>query len=57
MFSSKALLNKPTYTDLTLKEISHILEVSESRISQLHTKGLMKMKKKLGDYMGILSEL
>lgn len=45
------------YEDLTLKEISHILEVSESRISQLHTKGLMKMKKKLGDYMGILSEL
>ncbi len=45
------------YEELTLKEISHILEVSESRISQLHTKGLMKMKKKLGDYMGILTEI
>ena len=45
------------YEELTLKEISHILEVSESRISQLHTKGLMKMKKKLGDYMGILAEI
>jgi len=37
------------YEELTLKEISHILEVSESRISQLHTKALQKMKKKLGN--------
>lgn len=42
------------YEDLTLKEISQILEVSESRISQLHTKALSKMKTKLGKYMGIL---
>lgn len=44
------------YEELTLKEISNILEVSESRISQLHTKGLQKMKGKLGSYMGILTE-
>ncbi len=42
------------YEDLTLKEISNVLEVSESRVSQLHTKALGKMKKKLGNYMGIL---
>lgn len=42
------------YEDLTLKEISSILEVSESRISQLHTRALQKMKKKMGTYMGIL---
>lgn len=36
------------YEDLTLKEISRILEVSESRVSQLHTKALQKLKKKLG---------
>lgn len=36
------------YEELTLKEISMILEVSESRISQLHTKALQKMKKILG---------
>ncbi|MDR2045073.1 MAG: FliA/WhiG family RNA polymerase sigma factor [Clostridium sp.] len=42
------------YEELTLKEISHIMEVSESRISQLHTKSLAKMKKKMGNYMGIL---
>ncbi len=44
------------YEDLTLKEISYILEVSESRVSQLHTKALSKMKSKLGEYMGILSD-
>lgn len=42
------------YEELTLKEISNILEVSESRVSQLHTKALMKMRKKLGNYMDIL---
>ncbi len=45
------------YEELTLKEISNVLEVSESRISQLHTKGLQKMKRKLGNYMGILTDL
>ena len=45
------------YEDLTLKEISFILEVTESRVSQLHTKALQKMKTKLGKYMGILERL
>ena len=43
------------YEELTLKEISHILEVTESRVSQLHTKALQKMKTKMGSYMGILN--
>ena len=42
------------YEDLTLKEISNILEVSESRVSPLHTRALQKMKTKMGDYMGLL---
>ncbi|MCM1025668.1 MAG: FliA/WhiG family RNA polymerase sigma factor [Roseburia sp.] len=42
------------YEELTLKEISNILEVSESRVSQLHTRALQKMKVKMGSYMGIL---
>lgn len=42
------------YEELTLKEISHIMEVSESRISQLHTKALLKMRKELGGYIKIL---
>ena len=43
------------YEDLTLKEISNVLEVSESRISQLHTRALQKMKSKMGNYMGVFS--
>lgn len=43
------------YEDLTLKEISKVLEVSESRVSQLHTKALLKMRKTMGSYMGILT--
>jgi RNA polymerase sigma factor FliA len=42
------------YEDLTLKEISSILEVSESRISQLHTKALQKMRLKLGSNIELL---
>lgn len=42
------------YEELTLKEISKILEVSESRVSQLHTKALLKMRKKMGGYLDIL---
>lgn len=45
------------YEELTLKEISNVLEVSESRVSQLHTKGLQKMKTKMGNYMGILTNV
>ena len=44
------------YENLTLKEISNILEVSESRFSQLHTKALTKMKKVMGPYMEILTD-
>lgn len=43
------------YEELTLKEISVVLEVSESRVSQLHTKALSRMKDKMGRYMGFLA--
>lgn len=43
------------YEELTLKEISKILEVSESRISQLHTKALQKMKLKIGSNVEVFS--
>lgn len=42
------------YEELTLKEISSVLKVSESRVSQLHTKALQKMKQILGSQYGIL---
>ncbi|NMA85399.1 MAG: FliA/WhiG family RNA polymerase sigma factor [Epulopiscium sp.] len=42
------------FEDMTLKEISYVLGVSESRISQLHTKALMRLKGKLGTQQGVL---
>jgi RNA polymerase sigma factor for flagellar operon FliA len=36
------------FEELNLKEISEILEISESRISQIHKKLLMKIKDKVG---------
>lgn len=36
------------YEELSLKEISQVLDVSESRVSQIHTKALKKMKETLG---------
>lgn len=41
------------YEELSLKEISMVLEVSESRVSQLHTKALNKMKQKLAGYIAL----
>lgn len=52
--NEKKVITLYYYEELTLKEISRILEVSESRISQLHTKALQKMKNKLGSHVGIL---
>lgn len=45
------------YEEMTLKEISYILEVTESRISQLHTKALAKMKEKLGKDAGYIFKI
>ena len=42
------------YEELTLKEISRVMEVSESRVSQLHSKALKKMKGYLGEDFAML---
>lgn len=47
----KQVITMYYYEDLTLKEISRVLEVSESRVSQLHSKALAKMKQRLGPEM------
>lgn len=44
------------YDELTLKEISAIMNVSESRISQLHTKAILRMRGKLARLKPILTE-
>jgi len=36
------------YEDLTLKEIGEVLDVTESRVSQLHTKAIMRLRGRLG---------
>ncbi len=35
------------YENLTLKEIGHVLAVTESRVSQLHTKAILRLRAKL----------
>jgi RNA polymerase sigma factor for flagellar operon FliA len=35
------------HEELTLKEIGHVLDVSESRVSQIHTKAVLTLRSKL----------
>ena len=35
------------------QDVRSVLEVSESRVSQLHTRALQKMKVRMGNYMGV----
>ncbi len=50
----KIVINLYYFDELTLKEISKVLEVSESRISQIHSKAILKLNTKLGKYRDIL---
>jgi len=38
------------YDELTLKEIGAVIELTESRISQIHTKAIIKLRAKLRSY-------
>lgn len=42
------------YEELTLKEISLIMKVSESRVSQLHTKAILRMRGKLDRLQSVI---
>ncbi len=44
------------FEELTLKEISAIMKVSESRISQLHTKAILRLRGKLARHKSFLDE-
>ena len=35
------------YEDLTLKEIGQVLDITESRVSQLHSKAMLRIRSKL----------
>ena len=41
------------YEDLTLKEIGEVLEVTESRVSQLHTKAIMRLRGRLSQMKNV----
>ncbi len=40
------------YENLTLREIGEVLGVTESRVSQLHTKAVLRLRSKLGGELG-----
>jgi RNA polymerase sigma factor for flagellar operon FliA len=50
----KLVISLYYYEDLTLKEISSIMKVSESRVSQIHSKAIMRLGAKLGRHKAIL---
>jgi RNA polymerase sigma factor FliA len=52
----KTVITLYYFEELTLKEISSIMKVSESRISQLHTKAILRMRGKLARHKTILSD-
>jgi RNA polymerase sigma factor for flagellar operon FliA len=39
------------YEELTLREIGEVLGVTESRVSQLHTKAILRLKARLSQTM------
>ncbi len=49
--NEKLVLALYYYEDLTLKEIGVVMNVSESRVSQIHTKAIKRLQKKLKDYL------
>jgi RNA polymerase sigma factor FliA len=52
----KKVISLYYFEELTLKEISAIMKVSESRISQLHTKAILRLKGKLNRHKSILKD-
>lgn len=42
------------FEELTLKEISKIMDVSESRVSQIHSKAMLKLRMRLGKHKSLL---
>lgn len=45
------------YEGLTFKEIAEVLKVTESRISQIHAKSLMKLHWRLDQFRGVAAEI
>ena len=41
------------YEELTLKEIGEVMQISESRVSQIHTKSILKLRGMVRDKFGL----
>ena len=44
------------YDELTMKEIGEVLEITESRVSQIHTKAVLRLRGKLRNFIQDLEE-
>ncbi|HHV50837.1 MAG TPA: FliA/WhiG family RNA polymerase sigma factor [Clostridiales bacterium] len=49
--NERAVISLYYYEELKLKDIARVLGVTQSRVSQIHAKALMKMKNKLKKYL------
>jgi RNA polymerase sigma factor for flagellar operon FliA len=45
------------YEGLTLKEIGEIMEISESRVSQIHTKAIFRLRGRLNRWRKSIEEV
>ena len=52
----KYIISLYYFDGLSFKEIAKILGLSESRISQIHTKTLLLLRAKLNNLLGVKSE-
>jgi RNA polymerase sigma factor for flagellar operon FliA len=52
----KLLISLYYYEELTMKEIGQIMGYTESRISQIHTQAICRLRHKLRDYFQILED-
>lgn len=52
--NEKLVITLYYYEGLTLKEISSIIKVTESRVSQIHTKAISRLQSKLGRFKNLL---
>lgn len=45
------------YEELTLKEIGEVLDITESRVSQLHTKAIIRLRAKVAKFLNLSQNL
>jgi RNA polymerase sigma factor FliA len=46
-YQEKVVISLYYYEELTMKEIGKVMEITESRVSQIHTKAILHLRTKL----------